>query len=118
MSKRVTLLVITLAYFLTPFMTSSINIALPSIGKEFALEVLRKEIATNGKIIEDPSIAGWDIRGVPVRGWQEAYVTTRMAEGVEKETAERSFRKCRQQLLDSYQVKIYNKMVWINGQPN
>lgn len=89
-----------------------------SAGKEFALEVLRKEIATNGKIIEDPSIAGWDIRGVPVRGWQEAYVTTRMAEGVEKETAERSFRKCRQQLLDSYQVKIYNKMVWINGQPN
>jgi hypothetical protein len=89
-----------------------------SAGKEFALEVLRKEIATKGKIIEDPSIAGWDIRGVPVKEWQEAYVTTRMAEGVEKETAERSFRKCRQQLLDSYQVKIFNKMVWSNGQPN
>jgi hypothetical protein len=89
-----------------------------SAGKEFALEVLRKEIATKGKIIEDPSIAGWDIRGVPVKDWQEAYVTTRMAEGVEKETAERSFRKCRQQLLDSYQLKIYNKIVWINGQPN
>jgi hypothetical protein len=85
-------------------------------GKDFALEVLRKEIEARGVIIEDPSVAGWDIRGVAVKDWQEAYVAARIADGAEKETAERGFRGNRKQLVESYQVKIYNKMVWINGQ--
>lgn len=38
--KRSTLLVTTLGSFLTPFMGSSINIALPSIEKEFAMNVI------------------------------------------------------------------------------
>ena len=45
--KNSALLVATLASFLTPFMGSSINIALPSIGKEFAIDaVLLSWIAT------------------------------------------------------------------------
>ncbi len=39
-NKRSTLLVTTLGSFLIPFMGSSINIALPSIGKEFALNAV------------------------------------------------------------------------------
>ena len=39
-SKKVVLLVATMASFLTPFMGSSVNIALPSIGKEFALNAI------------------------------------------------------------------------------
>ena len=39
-NKRSTLLVTTLGSFLTPFMGSSINIALPSIGKEFAMNAV------------------------------------------------------------------------------
>jgi len=39
-NKRFTLLVTTLGSFLTPFMGSSINIALPSIGKEFAMNAV------------------------------------------------------------------------------
>ncbi len=38
--KRVVLLVATLSSFLAPFMGSSINIALPSIGKEFSMNAL------------------------------------------------------------------------------
>ncbi|MGQ9468357.1 MAG: MFS transporter [Nitrososphaerales archaeon] len=38
--KRVALLVASLASFLTPFMISSVNIALPSIGGEFAMDVV------------------------------------------------------------------------------
>ncbi|MEW5702279.1 MAG: MFS transporter [Candidatus Zixiibacteriota bacterium] len=38
--KRTVLLVATLAAFVTPFMGSSINVALPSIGKEFALDAI------------------------------------------------------------------------------
>ncbi len=34
-SKKITLFITTLSSFITPFMSSSINIALPSIGKEF-----------------------------------------------------------------------------------
>ena len=46
-SKRSALTVATLASFLTPFMGSSINIALPSIGEEFAMDaVLLSWIAT------------------------------------------------------------------------
>lgn len=39
-TKRVTLLIATLSAFLTPFMASALNIALPSIGKEFALDAV------------------------------------------------------------------------------
>lgn len=38
--KRIALSVTTLSSFLTPFMGSSINIALPSIGKEFSMDAL------------------------------------------------------------------------------
>ncbi len=39
-SKKAVLLIATMASFLTPFMGSSINIALPSIGKEFAMDAV------------------------------------------------------------------------------
>ena len=39
-SKKATLAVATMTSFLTPFMGSSINIALPSIGKEFAMNAI------------------------------------------------------------------------------
>lgn len=39
-SKRAALLVATLAAFLTPFMGSAINIALPTIGREFAMDAI------------------------------------------------------------------------------
>ncbi len=46
--KRSTLVIATLASFMTPFMGSSINIALPSIGKEFQIDaVLLSWIATS-----------------------------------------------------------------------
>jgi len=46
--KRFTLVIATLASFMTPFMGSSINIALPSIGKEFQIDaVLLSWIATS-----------------------------------------------------------------------
>ena len=38
--KRITLLIATMASFLTPFMSSSINVALPAIGKEFAMDAI------------------------------------------------------------------------------
>ncbi|MFW6126075.1 MAG: MFS transporter [Chloroflexota bacterium] len=47
-SKGTALLVATLASFLTPFMGSSINVALPSLGKEFAMDaVLLSWVATS-----------------------------------------------------------------------
>jgi EmrB/QacA subfamily drug resistance transporter len=39
-NKRVTLLVVTLSTFLTPFDGSSVNVALPSIGKEFSMDAI------------------------------------------------------------------------------
>jgi EmrB/QacA subfamily drug resistance transporter len=39
-SKRATLLAATLASFLTPFMGSSTNVALPSIGREFSMDAV------------------------------------------------------------------------------
>ncbi len=39
-SKRAALLVATLAAFLTPFMGSAVNIALPAIGQEFAMDAI------------------------------------------------------------------------------
>jgi len=38
--RRVVLLVVTLTSFLTPFTSSSFNIALPSISKEFSLDAI------------------------------------------------------------------------------
>ncbi|RLB87392.1 MAG: MFS transporter, partial [Deltaproteobacteria bacterium] len=47
-NKRVALVVATLSSFLTPFMGSSVNIALPSIGKEFLMNaVLLSWVATS-----------------------------------------------------------------------
>jgi len=47
-NKKSTLLVATLTSFLTPFMGSSVNIALPSIGKEFLMDaVLLSWVATS-----------------------------------------------------------------------
>ena len=46
--KKTVLLIATLSAFLTPFMGSSINIALPSIGKEFSMSaVLLSWVATS-----------------------------------------------------------------------
>lgn len=46
--KRVALLIATLSSFLTPFMSSSVNIALPSIGQELAVDaVLLGWVATS-----------------------------------------------------------------------
>lgn len=39
-SKKVALVVVTIASFLTPFMASSVNIALPSIGREFSMDAV------------------------------------------------------------------------------
>ena len=38
--KTVVLGVVTIASFLTPFMGSSVNIALPSIGREFSMDAI------------------------------------------------------------------------------
>lgn len=40
LSKKVALVVVTIASFLTPFMMSAINIALPTIGREFAMDAV------------------------------------------------------------------------------
>ncbi len=39
-NQRTALLVTTTGSFLTPFMGSSVNIALPSIGREFAMDAV------------------------------------------------------------------------------
>src|SRR5512143_275270 len=39
-AKRITLFVVTLAAFLTPFDGSAVNIALPSIGKDFSMDAV------------------------------------------------------------------------------
>jgi EmrB/QacA subfamily drug resistance transporter len=39
-SNRIVLLVITTSFFLTPFMGSAVNIALPSIGQEFGMDAV------------------------------------------------------------------------------
>jgi len=39
-NKRAALLIATLSSFLAPFMVSSVNIALPSIGREFAIDAI------------------------------------------------------------------------------
>ncbi|GAH52610.1 unnamed protein product, partial [marine sediment metagenome] len=47
-NKKTVLLIATTASFLTPFMGSSINIALPSIGREFAMDaILLSWVATS-----------------------------------------------------------------------
>lgn len=48
MNKRIPLLVATIASFMTPFMASSVNIALPAIGREFSMTaVLLAWVATS-----------------------------------------------------------------------
>jgi len=39
-SKNVTLLVVTLGAFLTPYMSSAVNVALPVIGSEFRMSAV------------------------------------------------------------------------------
>lgn len=39
-SNRIVLLLVTISFFLTPFMGSAINIALPSIGQEFGMDAV------------------------------------------------------------------------------
>jgi len=39
-TKRITLLVVSVGAFLTPFDVSSVNVALPSIGKEFSMDAI------------------------------------------------------------------------------
>lgn len=39
-NKKIVLLIATLGAFIVPFMVSSVNIALPSIGKEFAMNTV------------------------------------------------------------------------------
>ncbi|MDY6932994.1 MAG: MFS transporter [Spirochaetota bacterium] len=47
-AKRIVLLIVSIASFITPFMGSSINIALPSIGNEFSMNtVLLSWVATS-----------------------------------------------------------------------
>jgi len=67
-SKKVVLLVATLGSFLTAFMGSSVNIALPSIGKEFTLDaILLSWVATSYILAAAVSLVPFgriaDIRG-------------------------------------------------------
>ncbi len=39
-NKKVILISVTICFFILPFMSTSINIALPSIGKEFAIDAV------------------------------------------------------------------------------
>lgn len=39
-NKKIALIIFTLSSFITPFMSSSVNIALPSIGKEFSMNTI------------------------------------------------------------------------------
>ncbi|MGB2815036.1 MAG: hypothetical protein WBC75_08115, partial [Dehalococcoidales bacterium] len=39
-NKKAVLLVATMVAFLTPFMGSSVNVAIPTIGKEFAMDAV------------------------------------------------------------------------------
>ena len=39
-TKRTALLIATLTSFLTPFMASAVNVALPKIGEEFAMDAI------------------------------------------------------------------------------
>jgi EmrB/QacA subfamily drug resistance transporter len=49
--KKAALIVSTLASFLTPFMASSVNIALPSIGSEFSLDAISLSWVTTGFLV-------------------------------------------------------------------
>lgn len=80
-----------------------------------ALEVLRSEIGRIGKGIQDPVIADWGVKAINVKEWQEAYVLHSIANGLNEESSKRYFRESKKRLSDSNRVKIYNKIVWING---
>ena len=68
MSRRLVLLVTTIASFLMPFMGSSINVALPSIGKEFGMSAaslgwVATAFLLTGAMFQVPSGRMADIRG-------------------------------------------------------
>jgi EmrB/QacA subfamily drug resistance transporter len=50
-TKRIVLLVTTVAAFLSPFGTSSVNIALPSIGKEFLIDAILLSWVTTAHLL-------------------------------------------------------------------
>lgn len=50
-NKRPALIVTTLGAFIIPFMGSSVNIALPSIGREFKLDVLMLSWVTTSYLL-------------------------------------------------------------------
>lgn len=50
-NKRVALLVASLASFVTPFMGSSVNIALPSIGREFTMDAILLSWVTTSYVL-------------------------------------------------------------------
>jgi EmrB/QacA subfamily drug resistance transporter len=54
-SKKVTLLVTTVGAFIVPFMSSSINIALPSIGKDFAMNAVVLSWVTTAYVLSAAS---------------------------------------------------------------
>ena len=55
-TKRFVLLVTTIATFLTPFGISSVNIALPSIGKEFQMDAVLLSWVTTVYLLASASI--------------------------------------------------------------
>jgi len=55
-TKRFALLVTTLAAFLTPFGVSSVNIALPSIGKEFSMDAILLSWITNAYLLASATL--------------------------------------------------------------
>lgn len=87
-----------------------------SNSKQNVFEALRREIASNGKLVEDPSVAGWDVYGISVSEWQDAYCAEEAADGVKDGSAKRKFHRAKSELIKENAVKVYNKTVWINGQ--
>jgi hypothetical protein len=85
-------------------------------SKQDAMDVLRREVARAGRLIEDPSVAGWDVYGISTTEWQDAYCAFEAAEGLKDDSAKRKFFRAKSELIKENVVKVYNKMVWINGQ--
>jgi hypothetical protein len=85
-------------------------------SKQDAMDVLRREVARAGRLIEDPSVAGWDVYGISTTEWQDAYCAFEAADGLKDDSAKRKFFRAKSELIKENVVKVYNKMVWINGQ--
>ncbi|MGI6577616.1 MAG: MFS transporter [Eubacteriales bacterium] len=49
--RRIVLIIATLAAFLTPFMSSAVNIALPSIANEFALDAISLSLVASSYLL-------------------------------------------------------------------